>query len=77
MSGEELQEEERVFLAAREELVDALRRDPGQTFSPKQLLGLLDNSLPLATRYPRLDASCLVCSNAQGEVSEHYDWQYV
>ncbi|XP_036592830.1 E3 ubiquitin-protein ligase RNF31 isoform X2 [Trichosurus vulpecula] len=69
MSGEELQEEERVFLAAREELVDALRRDPGQTFSPKQLLGLLDNSLPLATRYPRLDASCLVCSNAQGEPS--------
>ncbi|XP_007479924.1 E3 ubiquitin-protein ligase RNF31 [Monodelphis domestica] len=72
MSGEGLQEEERVFLAAREELVSALRKDPGQSFSPEQLHRLLDNPLPLATRYPKLNASQLVQSNAQGGEPRDY-----
>ncbi|XP_074090914.1 E3 ubiquitin-protein ligase RNF31 [Macrotis lagotis] len=66
--GEEPPEEERGFLAAREKLVEALRRDPGQTFSPELLLGLLDSRLPLGRRYPQLDAPGLVRRNAaQGE----------
>ncbi|XP_048069447.1 E3 ubiquitin-protein ligase RNF31 isoform X4 [Ursus arctos] len=64
MPGEE---EERAFLAAREELASALRKDSGQVFSMEQLLPLLATSLPPAARYLQLDAARLVRSNAHGE----------
>ncbi|XP_070360211.1 E3 ubiquitin-protein ligase RNF31 isoform X1 [Equus asinus] len=60
-------EEERAFLAAREELASALRRDSGQAFSSEQLRPLLVTSLPPATRYLQLDAARLVRCNAHGE----------
>lgn len=65
MPGEE---EERAFLAAREELASALRRDSGQAFSVDQLRPLLVTSLPPAARYLQLDAARLVRCNAHGEV---------
>lgn len=65
MPGEE---EERAFLAAREELASALRRDSGQAFSMDQLRPLLVTSLPPASRYLQLDAARLVRCNAHGEV---------
>lgn len=65
MPGEE---EERAFLAAREELASALRKDSGQVFSMEQLLPLLATSLPPAARYLQLDAARLVRCNAHGEV---------
>lgn len=61
-------EEERAFLAAREELASALRRDSGQAFSVEQLRPLLITSLPPAARYLHLDAARLVRCNAHGEV---------
>lgn len=61
-------EEQRAFLAAREELASALRRDSGQTFSVEQLRPLLVPSLPPAARYLQLDAARLVRCNAHGEV---------
>lgn len=61
-------EEEQAFLAARQELVSALRRDSGQTFSLEQLRPLLVTSLPPAARYLHLDATRLVRCNARGEV---------
>ncbi|XP_023974182.1 E3 ubiquitin-protein ligase RNF31 isoform X1 [Physeter macrocephalus] len=64
MPGEE---EERAFLAAREELASALRRDSGQAFSLEQLRPLLVSSLPPAARYLQLDAARLVRCNAHGE----------
>ncbi|XP_061036669.1 E3 ubiquitin-protein ligase RNF31 isoform X3 [Eubalaena glacialis] len=64
MPGEE---EERAFLAAREELASALRRDSGQAFSLEQLRPLLVTSLPPAARYLQLDAARLVRCNAHGE----------
>ncbi|XP_076983216.1 E3 ubiquitin-protein ligase RNF31 isoform X2 [Tamandua tetradactyla] len=64
MPGEE---EERTFLAAREELASTLRRDSGKTFSLEQLRPLLASSLPLAARYLQLDAARLVRCNAHGE----------
>ncbi|XP_045863353.1 E3 ubiquitin-protein ligase RNF31 isoform X4 [Meles meles] len=64
MPGEE---EERAFLAAREELASALRKDSGQVFSMEQLQPLLVTSLPPAARYLQLDASRLVRCNAHGE----------
>ncbi|XP_068403321.1 E3 ubiquitin-protein ligase RNF31 isoform X3 [Eschrichtius robustus] len=64
MPGEE---EERAFLAAREELASALRRDSGQAFSLEQLRQLLVTSLPPAARYLQLDAARLVRCNAHGE----------
>lgn len=60
-------EEERAFLAAREELASALRKDSGQVFSMEQLRPLLVTSLPPAARYLQLDASRLVRCNAHGE----------
>ncbi|KAM5177025.1 E3 ubiquitin-protein ligase RNF31 isoform 3-T3 [Callospermophilus lateralis] len=60
-------EEEQAFLAARKELVSALRRDCGQTFSLEQLRPLLVTSLPPAARYLQLDATRLVRCNARGE----------
>ncbi|XP_058396854.1 E3 ubiquitin-protein ligase RNF31 isoform X4 [Diceros bicornis minor] len=60
-------EEERAFLAAREELASALRRDSGQAFSLEQLRPLLVTSLPPAARYLQLDAARLVRCNADGE----------
>lgn len=65
MPGEE---EERAFLAAREELASALRKDSGQVFSLEQLQPLLVTSLPPAARYLQLDAARLVRCNAHGEV---------
>lgn len=65
MPGEE---EARAFLAAREELVSALRTDSGQSFSLEQLRPLLVTSLPPAARYLQLDAARLVRCNAHGEV---------
>ncbi|XP_047717364.1 E3 ubiquitin-protein ligase RNF31 isoform X3 [Prionailurus viverrinus] len=64
MPGEE---EERAFLAAREELASALRKDSGQVFSLEQLQPLLVTSLPPAARYLQLDAALLVRCNAHGE----------
>ncbi|XP_060150630.1 E3 ubiquitin-protein ligase RNF31 isoform X4 [Globicephala melas] len=64
MPGEE---EERAFLAAREELASALRKDSGQAFSLEQLRPLLVTSLPPAARYLQLDAARLVRCNAHGE----------
>nr|XP_004463423.1 E3 ubiquitin-protein ligase RNF31 isoform X2 [Dasypus novemcinctus] len=64
MPGEE---EERTFLAAREELASTLRRDSGQAFSLEQLRPLLASSLPPAARYLQLDAVRLVRCNARGE----------
>uniref|UniRef100_A0A8I3W7B5 E3 ubiquitin-protein ligase RNF31 n=1 Tax=Callithrix jacchus TaxID=9483 RepID=A0A8I3W7B5_CALJA len=64
MPGEE---EERAFLAAREELASALRRDSAQVFSLEQLRPLLVSSLPPAARYLQLDAARLVRCNAHGE----------
>ncbi|XP_039110615.1 E3 ubiquitin-protein ligase RNF31 isoform X4 [Hyaena hyaena] len=64
MPGEE---EERAFLAAREELASALRKDSGQVFSLEQLQPLLVTSLPPAARYLQLDAARLVRCNAHGE----------
>ncbi|XP_030889731.1 E3 ubiquitin-protein ligase RNF31 isoform X5 [Leptonychotes weddellii] len=64
MPGEE---EERAFLAAREELASALRKDSGQVFSMEQLRPLLVTSLPPAARYLQLDAARLVRCNAHGE----------
>lgn len=61
-------EEEQAFLAVRKELVSALRRDSGQTFSLEQLRPLLVTSLPPAARYLQLDATRLVRCNARGEV---------
>lgn len=61
-------EEERAFLAAREELSSALRKDSGQVFSVEQLRPLLVTSLPPAARYLQLDAARLVRCNAHGEV---------
>uniref|UniRef100_A0A8C0JSV2 RBR-type E3 ubiquitin transferase n=1 Tax=Canis lupus dingo TaxID=286419 RepID=A0A8C0JSV2_CANLU len=52
-------EEERAFLAAREELSSALRKDSGQVFSVEQLRPLLVTSLPPAARYLQLDAARL------------------
>ncbi|XP_072617352.1 E3 ubiquitin-protein ligase RNF31 isoform X5 [Vulpes vulpes] len=60
-------EEERAFLAAREELSSALRKDSGQVFSVEQLRPLLVTSLPPAARYLQLDAARLVRCNAHGE----------
>ncbi|XP_051678667.1 E3 ubiquitin-protein ligase RNF31 isoform X2 [Oryctolagus cuniculus] len=60
-------EEERAFLAAREELASALRRDSGQMFSLEQLRPLLATSLPPAARYLQLDAARLIRCNAHGE----------
>ncbi|XP_054433831.1 E3 ubiquitin-protein ligase RNF31 [Pteronotus mesoamericanus] len=68
MPGEE---EERAFLAAREELVKALRRDSGQAFSLEQLRPLLVTSLPPAARYLQLDAARLVRCNAHGEPHDY------
>lgn len=65
MPGEE---EERAFLAAREELASALRKDSGQAFSVEQLWPLLVTSLPPSARYQQLDAARLVRCNAHGEV---------
>nr|XP_021551439.1 E3 ubiquitin-protein ligase RNF31 isoform X3 [Neomonachus schauinslandi] len=64
MPGEE---EERAFLAAREELASALRKDSGQVFSMEQLRPLLVTSLPPAARYLQLDAARLIRCNAHGE----------
>ncbi|XP_027428430.1 E3 ubiquitin-protein ligase RNF31 isoform X7 [Zalophus californianus] len=64
MPGEE---EERAFLAAREELASALRKDSGQVFSMEQLRPLLVTSLPPAARYLQLDAARLVRCNVHGE----------
>ncbi|TKC38195.1 hypothetical protein EI555_015791 [Monodon monoceros] len=64
MPGEE---EERAFLAAREELASALRKDSGQALSLEQLRPLLVTSLPPAARYLQLDAARLVRCNAHGE----------
>lgn len=61
-------EEERAFLAAREELASALRRDSAQVFPLEQLTPLLATSLPPAARYLQLDAGRLVRCNARGEV---------
>ncbi|CAK6432532.1 unnamed protein product [Pipistrellus nathusii] len=63
MPGEE---EERAFLAAREELAAALRKDSGQTFSVEQLWPLLATPLPPSARYQQLDAARLVRCNARG-----------
>ncbi|XP_005377098.1 PREDICTED: E3 ubiquitin-protein ligase RNF31 isoform X2 [Chinchilla lanigera] len=60
-------EEEQTFLAAREELASALRRDSAQTFALEQLRPLLATSLPPASRYLLLDAARLVSCNAHGE----------
>lgn len=65
MPGED---EKQAFLAAREELASALRRDSGQAFSVEQLRPLLVTSLPPADRYLQLDAARLVRCNAHGEV---------
>ncbi|XP_062946417.1 E3 ubiquitin-protein ligase RNF31 isoform X2 [Cynocephalus volans] len=70
MLGEE-EEEEWAFLAAREELASALRRDSGQAFSLEQLRPLLASSLPPAARYLQLDASRLVRRNAHGEPGDY------
>lgn len=68
-------EEERAFLAAREELASALRKDSGQAFSPEQLRPLLASSLPPAARYLQLDAARLVRCNAHGEVRPGPPWK--
>ncbi|XP_037359019.1 E3 ubiquitin-protein ligase RNF31 isoform X2 [Talpa occidentalis] len=60
-------EEERAFLAAREELASSLRRDSGRTFSLEQLQPLLATSLPPAARYLQLDAARLIRCNVRGE----------
>ncbi|XP_021505998.1 E3 ubiquitin-protein ligase RNF31 [Meriones unguiculatus] len=60
-------DEERAFLAAREELASALRRDSAQVFPPEQLTPLLAAPLPPAARYLQLDAGRLVRCNARGE----------
>ncbi|XP_037690551.1 E3 ubiquitin-protein ligase RNF31 [Choloepus didactylus] len=60
-------EEERTYLAARQELASTLRKDSGQTFSLEKLLPLLASSLPPAVRYLKLDAARLVRCNAYGE----------
>lgn len=65
MPGED---EKQAFLAAREELASALRRDSGQAFSVEQLWPLLVTSLPPTARYLQLDAARLVRCNAHGEV---------
>lgn len=65
MPGEE---EERAFLAAREELASALRKDSGQLFSVEQLWPLLVTALPPSARYQQLDAARLIRCNAHGEV---------
>lgn len=65
MPGEE---EERAFLAAREELASALRKDSGQAFSLEQLWPLLVTSLPPSARYQQLDAARLVRCNALEQV---------
>lgn len=72
MPGEE---EERAFLAAREELASALRKDSGQAFSLEQLRPLLVTSLPPAARYLQLDAARLVRCNAHGEVRPGPGWE--
>ncbi|XP_014389764.1 PREDICTED: E3 ubiquitin-protein ligase RNF31 isoform X1 [Myotis brandtii] len=64
MPGEE---EQRAFLAAREELASALRKDSGQAFSLEQLWPLLVTSLPPSARYQQLDAARLIRCNARGE----------
>ncbi|XP_036210773.1 E3 ubiquitin-protein ligase RNF31 isoform X3 [Myotis myotis] len=64
MPGEE---EERAFLAAREELASALRKDSGQAFSLEQLWPLLVTSLPPSARYQQLDAARLIRCNAHGQ----------
>lgn len=61
-------DEERAFLAAREELASALRWDSAQVFPLEQLTPLLATSLPLSSRYRQLDAGRLVRCNAHGEV---------
>lgn len=61
-------DEERAFLAVREELASALRWDSAQVFSLEQLMPLLATSLPPAARYLQLDAGRLVRCNAHGEV---------
>lgn len=61
-------EEEQAFLAIREELASALRKDSTQTFSQEQLRPLLASSLPPASRYLKLDAARLVRCNAYAEV---------
>lgn len=61
-------EEEQAFLATREKLASALRKDSAQTFSLEQLRPLLTSSLPPASRYLRLDAARLVRCNAYGKV---------
>lgn len=61
-------EEERAFLAAREELARALRQDSAQVFPPERLKPFLATSLPPAARYLQLDAGRLVRCNAHGEV---------
>lgn len=61
-------EEEQAFLAAREELASALKRDSGQAFTLEQLWPLLVTSLPPSARYLHLDAARLVRCNARGEV---------
>ncbi|EDL36276.1 E3 ubiquitin-protein ligase RNF31 [Mus musculus] len=60
-------DEERGFLAAREELASALRWDSAQVFPLEQLMPLLATSLPPAARYLQLDAGRLVRCNAHGE----------
>ncbi|XP_063092931.1 E3 ubiquitin-protein ligase RNF31 isoform X3 [Cavia porcellus] len=60
-------EEEQAFLATREKLASALRKDSAQTFSLEQLRPLLTSSLPPASRYLRLDAARLVRCNAYGK----------
>lgn len=65
MPGEE---EERAFLAAREELASALRKDSGQAFSLEQLWPLLVTPLPPSARYQQLDAARLVRCNAREQV---------
>lgn len=60
-------DEERAFLAAREELASALRWDSAQVFPLEQLTPLLATSLPLSSRYRQLDAGRLVRCNAHGE----------
>lgn len=61
-------DEERAFLAAREELASALRWDSAQVFPLEQLTPLLATSLPPSARYLQLDAGRLVRCNAHGEV---------
>ncbi|KAH0509639.1 E3 ubiquitin-protein ligase RNF31 [Microtus ochrogaster] len=64
-------EEERAFLAAREELASALRRDSAQVFPLEQLKPFLATSLPPAARYLQLDAGRLVRCNAHGETRNY------